>query len=523
MNAISISTQSLRFFAVTLCLMILASCSPAPDQTQSAPAATPDKLTAAAATDSSTSDDGRKLQVLNTRIGELVFENDYLVGIPTEDTRDKIFDEIDFQRASQAYIWSVPMTNFYSWKQSFYDMGGEDGQIHYFEDYDSKLGGLTYNTSTPYVTAFFNVAEQPTLIVIPTNEVRGAVSNVWQVGLSQMTEPGQYLIIPKGSEVPADAPQDATVVESDTNYVFLGIRLMAESEQQRALDLDNIEITDIHGNPLSDKAINRPKIGLDGKIVRGLAFWEILNTAIQTEPVHERDRIMHDMLRPLGIEKGKPFQPDDRQKEILEEAVIMGEIMAKNIDFSKTGRLEQAEYGPEGNRWEIATASTPEQDRGYGMDLDGRAAWFYEAVTNDIAMHGMVNGGWGQVYVDNYRDGNGNGLDGGNHYTLTIEGDVDYAETFWTVTVYNIENRAIINNDSKSADVGSNIPGTQRNENGDYVFHFAPSKPDGVTEANWVQTNPGQNWFVYFRAYSPTPEFVSQAPETILPNFVEVE
>lgn len=112
---------------------------------------------------------------------------------------------------------------------------------------------------------------------------------------------------------------------------------------------------------------------------------------------------------------------------------------------------------------------------------------------------------------------------GGKHYTLTIDGHVNYAETFWTVTVYNIENRAIINNKTKGADVGSNISGTQRDENGDYVFHFSPEKPDGVAGANWVETNPGQNWFVYFRAYSPSEEFVNQVPETILPNFVEVK
>ena len=60
-----------------------------------------------------------------------------------------------------------------------------------------------------------------------------------------------------------------------------------------------------------------------------MVFWEILNTAIQTEPVHERDIMMHDMLRPLGIEKNKEFKPTARQKKILEEAVVMGEIMTK--------------------------------------------------------------------------------------------------------------------------------------------------------------------------------------------------
>ena len=474
-------------------------------------------------TENKSNDSGRKYQTLDTRIGPLVFENDYLVGIPTADTRSKIFDEIDFQRASQVYIWSVPMMGYYSWKQSFYKMGGEDGQVHYFEDYNSKLGGLTYNTSTPYVLSFINVLKQPVIIHIPTKEVRGAVHNMWQIGLSQMTKPGKYLIIPKGSDVPADAPTDVTLVESDSSYVFFGVRLMADSHEQRMQDLENLLITDIHGKPLSDKGILKPDTGIDGKQLRGLEFWRLLNIAIQTEPVHERDRMMHDMLRPLGIEKGQDFNPSPRQQKILEDAVVMGEIMAKNIDFSKTGRLKQSEYGPEGNFWEIATASTPKQDRAYGMDLDGRAAWFYEAVTNDIAMHGMTNGGWGQVYLDNYRDENGNGLDGGHHYTLTLDGKVEYAKTFWTVTVYSIENRAIINNKMRRADVGSNIEGTQKNEDGNYVFHFSPNKPAGIAEANWVQTNPGQNWFVYFRAYSPSSDFVAKKPETILPNFVEVK
>ena len=33
------------------------------------------------------------------------------------------------------------------------------------------------------------------------------------------------------------------------------------------------------------------------------------------EPAIERDRIILAMLVPLGIEKGKPFNPDERQKK----------------------------------------------------------------------------------------------------------------------------------------------------------------------------------------------------------------
>ncbi|MGF1756045.1 DUF1214 domain-containing protein, partial [Vibrio makurazakiensis] len=228
-------------------------------------------------------------------------------------------------------------------------------------------------------------------------------------------------------------------------------------------------------------------------------------------------------LRPLGIEKGKAFNITAQQQVLLEEAVVMGEAMVKNIDFNKTDRLPHSAYGNKGNTWEVATASTPNQDRGFGIDLDGRAAWFYEAVTNDIAMHGFENGGWGQIYLDNYRDNDGYGLNGSNHYTLTLDGDVNFADLFWTITVYNVDNRAIINNDIERADVGSNIEGTVKDTQGDYIFHFSPEKPEGVNEANWVQTREDENWFVYFRAYSPSRAFVEQQPDTLLPNFERIE
>ena len=37
---------------------------------------------------------------------------------------------------------------------------------------------------------------------------------------------------------------------------------------------------------------------------------------INEEPPLERDRMMFGMLQPLGIEKGKPFQPTERQRKI---------------------------------------------------------------------------------------------------------------------------------------------------------------------------------------------------------------
>jgi hypothetical protein len=47
---------------------------------------------------------------VETRIGTLNFER----GYPTEETTRKLFDEMDYQRAVQAYLWAYPAVSFES-------------------------------------------------------------------------------------------------------------------------------------------------------------------------------------------------------------------------------------------------------------------------------------------------------------------------------------------------------------------------------------------------------------------------
>lgn len=471
------------------------------------------------------------LKSYETRIGALSFENDFENGIPTKESSQNLFNEIDFQRACQAYIWSVPLMGFYEWMFVHDELDIERGQLVYNESYQSKLGGLTFNTSTPYLLTYIDITKDPLLIEMPDAPVRGATHTMWQVGLAQMTKPGKYLFIGPDCDTPQGIASDIQVFKSDTNHVFFGVRLTNDTHEKRMQDMKKIKLTNFStGKPSSTREPFFQEKGVDLMQKRGMAFWKSLHKAINLTPVREQDRIIVDFLRPLGIEIGKEFNPSPAQEKILEEAAFMGEAMTKNIDFNKTGRLPHAAFGPKTSTWEVATASSPNQNRDHGVDLDGRAAWFYEAVTNDIAMHGLSNHkanpsgkneGWGQVYLDNYRDNDHNGLNGSFHYSIEIPGDAKIADFFWTITVYNVNNRAIIDNQLQRADVGSNIPGTVKNKDGNFEFHFSPEKPDGIAKANWVQTIPNENWFVYFRAYSPTKEFVDG--KVSLPNFKRVK
>lgn len=104
--------------------------------------------------------------------------------------------------------------------------------------------------------------------------------------------------------------------------------------------------------------------------------------------MQERDRFFMAMLKPLGIEKGKPFAPTARQKKILTDAAEMGQLMAKANTYTK--RFEDP-YWP-GARWKDVLAVNTTQREGNIEQLDERASYFYEAVAISEAMRSTTPG-----------------------------------------------------------------------------------------------------------------------------------
>src|SRR5262245_57712579 len=104
---------------------------------------------------------------------------------------------------------------------------------------------------------------------------------------------------------------------------------------------------------------------------------------MQQEPVEERDRMITAMLVALGLEKGKPFKPNERQTRLLTDGAFMGEMMAMNISYAK--RFENSYYRPD-TKWAYVIMFDPSQERQYYSELDERADYFYEACTSSSGM-----------------------------------------------------------------------------------------------------------------------------------------
>lgn len=170
--------------------------------------------------------------VIDSRLGKLEVIN----GFPSDETVTKLFDDMDFQRATQAYLWALPYVAMAEWQRQQREIFGA-GELDYVDylDFKDKLGILTANATTPYTMAFPDLAKTgPLVFEIPPGPIAGGILDFWQRPLSDtgQTGPekgkgGKFLVL--GPNDPDLNPEGYFVLRSPTNNVWSG---------QRGLDPD---------------------------------------------------------------------------------------------------------------------------------------------------------------------------------------------------------------------------------------------------------------------------------------------
>jgi len=466
-----------------------------------------------------------RAETIETRIGKLSFTHDFANGYPTKETVEKLYDERDFQRACQTYLWALPIVAFaQDQEQSRTVFGAGDLDLGLSVTYEERLGILTPNVVTPYLGALPDLGKTgPLMIEVPAGAIAGMVDDFWQrpvtdLGLAgpDQGKGGKYLLLGPGQTV--SQTDGFIVVRSSTMNVAIFLRNLETDPEKAERLLKQFRFYPYaqRENPPMNRTVRPGSRKWSMTQPRGLAYWGRLADIINREPVQERDRIMMAMLRPLGIEKGKPFKPDERQKKILTEATLVGEAMAKANDFDKR-QMELSHYRG-GVQWHLSLCLDPSQEAEFYTQLDERAAWFYEAATTS---KGMVTKtpGLGQVYLGSYKDKDGNWLDGANTYRLHVLPNAPVKQ-FWSLTIYDVDTRSLIQNQQKLADRSSRQPDLVKNADGSVDLYVGPTGPKGC-EQNWIPSVPGRAWFAYFRLYAPTEAHFNRT--WTLPDFEKVK
>ncbi|WP_445178162.1 DUF1254 domain-containing protein [Pseudomonas sp. McL0111] len=450
-------------------------------------------------------------QDLDTRIGKIAMEGE----LPAHESIAKLYAELDFQQATQSYLWALPLVSYAQWQEEFRDkLGAHSGDLMVLNSYEDKLGVITANATTPYILGFVDLSETgPLVIELPPGPTAGGIGDFWQRAIIDMGQTGpdkgqggKYLVLPPGAEPPADAGK-YYLAKSETMNVLVGFRVLDPDPAKGKALVEKFKMYPYakRNEPSTTRLLSPGGKPWSGTQPRGIAYWERLHQIIQKEPVNERDRFYMAMLASLGIEKDKPFNPNTQQRQALEQGAQIGELIAKANTFAK--RFPDAQYWPDRHWDTVLNIAEPSQRVAYYDQLWERSAWFYEAVTNTKGMVSKTPG-LGQTYLGAYTDAKGDWLDGGKTYRLHV-GTPPPAKQFWSMTVYDIDSRCLIDNPQRKADLSSRQD-LKKNADGSVDLYFGPTAPKGF-ENNWVQTLPGKHWFSYFRLYAPTEAYFDKS------------
>jgi len=456
------------------------------------------------------------IPVLHTRIGAIELDT----GLPASmRDADELFDASDFQRACQAYLWSLPLVGFAQWQHSARAVFGmRDIDMVVYESLSDRLGLLTANPAITYITGLPDLSRTTPLVVdYPSGSSAGTIVDCWQQPITYLGEGGpdqglggRYLIIGPGQKAPDNACD--FVIHSPTVNVFIGFR---------ALDIDparaNALMERFSMYPFGKRVVTEPTSFLrpQGRAwsqvpPRGLTYWKRLADALHREASAQQDPVMLSMLEPLGVSPTQPFAPTTRQRRLLEDAEQVGALMAQAHAFY--GRSGDANYRPQARWREVLFPGRAANSRPHSV-IDDRAAYFYKAAATSA---GLLAAGAHkeQGCLGAYHDVNGHTLDGGRAYQLHVPPKPP-AKEFWSLAIYDVEQRCLINNGRNVADRSSR-DALHSNPDGSVDLYLGPSSPRGK-ESNWIATIPGRAWFAYFRLFGPLEPFFARQFE--LPDF----
>src|SRR5215211_6958900 len=255
-------------------------------------------------------------------------------GSPSEEVRRRTVR----RRGVEAAIWGIPAVNYaLMLRAAVRELQLVPNQVVYWSELlDWHNQTLTPNPDSIYFMPFLDTRNGPVVLEIPAADggaIIGSVMDGWQVPLEDVGAAGldrgaggRYLVLPPGHDEPV--PDGFIPLRSETfeGYALLrstiasgaGSDVAAAVAYGRRIRLYPLaQVTDPPRTAFLDAAGSE----FDATITYDLGFFETMDEFVQAEPWLPRDKVMIDMLKSLGIEKGTPFAPDDTVQRALTDAV----------------------------------------------------------------------------------------------------------------------------------------------------------------------------------------------------------
>lgn len=357
----------------------------------------------------------------------------------------------------------------------------------------------TPNNDTLYLQMWGDLEEQPIVLTVP--EV--ADNRYWMaqivdmytesvVDLSNATvgnDGGDFILAKKGYE--GELPEGLPVFYSNTRYIWMAGRLGVKNSEDEVIArelqsqfrltmLEDYPNTQPQPQPLT--AEGAPTVNFP----QGLAWFDKLDKVLAENPLAS-DKELVDSFAFIGINNGGTEGLSDVRKAALNKAFGDGFAIVRDAAMY-TG------VPVNGWNWEYEAGR-------YGTDYLLRAA----VNMNSIGLNSPERAMYPKRYVDNQ----GEMLTGEHSYEVTFPADMAINEDlggFWTVTMYDAEDRFMVENEIDRFKVGSLSEHAIYNEDGSLTVYISSEKPtDEKRLANWLPA-PKDGFMLQVRMYEPKPE-----------------
>jgi hypothetical protein len=453
---------------------------------------------------------------------------------PTPETAKLLKDELLFQRATQTYLWALPLINTLGMKVGSEKQFGAGYNILpvWKKRLDAKTLVTTPNSDVIYAMSYLDLGKDGPMVFEAPPGLQGILLDFWQrpipgptiggraffgdVGLPGPDggKGGKFLILPPDYNKPA--LDGYFVYRSGTNNVFVFLRSFYQDPNNLKPAVTLMEAARIY--PLGGETAAKPMQYPDASGVPvnmlprdDASAFDELKALVDSEGTDLADPDWMGMLASLGIVKGRPFDPDAATRAMFDRAAKTGYKMSRVIGFEDKVAGRSFRVYPD-RRWlnPIAdgTPANPggpfdlawKRIAGNYIDLDTRIWFFTDYYSISPGMISQVPGK-GAKYMIAFSDAGGMPLSGGADYRVKLPPNIP-AANFWSLTLYEAENASGYANGQPFPSLGSRDK-PEQNIDGSTDLYLGPAVPAGK-ERNWLKTIPGKGFFAILRLYSPT-------------------